>query len=419
MPDLRIDRRQFLQGLGLAAGACLWPVGRAGWAWAGSQPASQRLVVVFLRGAVDGLSVVVPYRDPHYAEARPQIALGAPGETDGVLPLTAEFGLHPALAPLLPFWEGRRLAFVHACGDPAGARSHFEAQAAMEAGTLGRGAAAGGWLARWLALFEAGAPAGAIALDTGIPAILRGSPGVQVVTPGRGRQAPMALDRPAVQTAFDRLYSGDDPLALAYRQGRAQRERLLADLTALEAEANQADAGAPSAVGLVQDAEVLARLLRRHPEIRGAFLPVGGWDTHINQGGAQGQLANRLRPLASGLAALAAGLGDELTRTTVLVMSEFGRTVAENGNGGTDHGAGNVLWLLGGPVAGGQVLGRWPGLAPAARLDGRDLAVTTDWRRVVATLLGGPTGLETATLARLFPGLAPAGLQLPGLLRAT
>jgi uncharacterized protein (DUF1501 family) len=357
-------------------------------------------VVVLLRGAVDGLSVVVPWRDPHYAASRPGIGLAAPGEAGGVLPLDETFGLHPALAPLMPAWEGRRLAFVHACGDPGGSRSHFEAQAAMEAGTSGRPAAADGWLARLAA--QLGHEA--VALDATLPRILRGVPPVQVVPPGRGATAPMPLDRPGVQAAFDRLYAGGDPLSLAYRQGRAQREALLADMAGMEAEAMAADGGARSPAGLARDAATLARLLVRHPALRVAFMPVGGWDTHVGQGGARGPLATRLGQLAEGLAALERGLGPAAADTLILVMSEFGRTVAENGNGGTDHGHGNVMWLLGPAVAGGKVHGRWPGLAAEARFEGRDLAVTTDWRLVVAAVLSG-WGLTDPQLAHVLPGL--------------
>jgi len=408
-----MHRRAFLQALGLAAGGLVLPLGRGAWARLEARP-GPRLVVVLLRGAVDGLSVVVPWRDAHYAAARPGIGLAAPGEANGVLPLDATFGLHPALAPLLPAWQGGRLAFVHACGDPAGGRSHFEAQAAMEAGTPGRAATDDGWLGRLAA--QLGHEA--VALDATLPRVLRGGPPAQVVPPGRGATTPIALDRPGVQAAFDRLYRSDDPLSRAYRQGRAQREALLADLAGMEAEAMAADGGARSAAGLARDAATLARLLVRHPSLRVAFLPVGGWDTHVGQGGARGQLATRLGQLAEGLVALERGLGAEAEQAVIVVMSEFGRTVAENGNGGTDHGHGNVVWLLGAGVAGGRVHGRWPGLAPEARFEGRDLAVTTDWRQVVAAVLGAGWGLTPDQLGRVMPGLGPsAGTGVPGLMR--
>jgi uncharacterized protein (DUF1501 family) len=283
----------------------------------------------------------------------------------------------------------------------------------MEAGTSGRPAGEDGWLARLVA--QLGHEA--VALDASLPRILRGAPPVQVVPPGRGATAPLPLDRPGVQAAFDRLYAGSDALSLAYRQGRAQREALLADLAGMEAEAMAADGGARSAAGLARDAATLARLLVRHPALRVAFMPVGGWDTHVGQGAARGPLATRLGQLAEGLAALERGLGAAAVDTVIVVMSEFGRTVAENGNGGTDHGHGNVMWLLGPAVAGGRVHGSWPGLAPEARFEGRDLAVTTDWRLVVAAVLGG-WGLTGPQLAHVLPGLpARERAALPGLVR--
>lgn len=179
---------------------------------------------------------------------------------------------------------------------------------------------------------------------------------------------------------------------------------------------NAADNGAPPAAGFPGDAARLARLMRQDEGIQLAFMAIGGWDTHASQGAAKGQLAGRLQPLARGLAELARGLGPRLDETQIVVMSEFGRTVRQNGNGGTDHGHGNVMWLLGGSIAGGKVHGRWPGLDSPALYEGRYLAVTTDFREVLVTLCERHLRLADARLAEVFPGFAGQGL--PGLLRA-
>jgi uncharacterized protein (DUF1501 family) len=212
------------------------------------------------------------------------------------------------------------------------------------------------------------------------------------------------------------MYAGDDALAKAWRDGRAARTSLLEDLEAEDLEMKAANAGAPLPNGFAHDAAQLAGMIRHDPRIRLAFLALGGWDTHVNQGNAKGQLAGRLEPLGKGLAVLAQQLGPAFADTTILVMSEFGRTVAENGNAGTDHGHGNVLWALGGNVGGGKVYGRWPGLDEAQRYQGRDLAVTTDFRDVVATVLAGHMGVSQGDLARILPD-RPGQADLRGLIR--
>jgi uncharacterized protein (DUF1501 family) len=225
----------------------------------------------------------------------------------------------------------------------------------------------------------------------------------------------MPLDRPEISRAFDRLYAGNDPLSEAYRQARATRAELLGDLAS---EMRQADNGAPPANGFPLEAARLAHLIRRDRNIRLAFASLGGWDTHVDQGKAKGQLANRLQPLGNGLAGLAKGLGTDWDDTIVVVISEFGRTVHENGNGGTDHGHGNVIWVLGGSVRGGRVYGDWPGLAKAQLYQGRDLAVTTDYRTVFAAILERHLGLADHQLGQIFPGLPPARSNLAEMLSA-
>lgn len=380
---------------------------------AAPSPSPRRLVVVMLRGAVDGLSVVVPHGDPGYYAARAGIAIAPPGAAGGALPLDGRFGLHPALAPVLPLWRDGRLGFVQACGSPDPTRSHFDAQHQLEIGRVGRAAAAtrDGWLNRLLgALAGDHGPLQGLAVGPTLPEILKGRMPVANLPLG---EKPGALDRPGVADAFAALYRGDDPVSQAFRDGQQARREVMADL----AEQQQADNGAPLPGGFPGDARRLAAVMARDPRVRVAFVALGGWDTHVGQGAAEGQLAGRLRPLGEGLAALAGGLGDAFRDTVVVVVSEFGRTVRQNGNGGTDHGHGGVMWLLGGPVAGGRVAGSWPGLAPDRLFEGRDLAVTTDYRAVLGAVLRRHLGLDAGALRTVLPD-APDGRALDGLIRA-
>jgi len=405
-----MNRRDFL---GLSAGMTLLPFGPAAWA-ATAEGGPKRLIVIFLRGAVDGLNVVVPYAERTYYEVRPTIAIGAQGTDLGALPLDGRFGLNPALASLLPLWTERKLAFVHAAGSPDATRSHFDAQLFIENGTPGDGTTRDGWMNRLLAaLPEPHGPTDAVSVGPTLPQILRGElPAANLrLGPEAARLTP--LDRPEISRAFDRLYAGNDALSEAYRQARAARVELLGDLAS---EMRQADNGAPLPSGFPLEAARLAHLIRRDRKIRLAFASLGGWDTHVNQGKGKGQLANRLQPLGDGLATLAKGLGKDWDDTVVVVISEFGRTVHENGNGGTDHGHGNVVWVLGGPVRGGHVYGDWPGLAKAQLYQGRDLAVTTDYRTIFATILERHLGLDDRQLVQIFPGLPPARSNLSELL---
>lgn len=411
-----MSRRRFLQSLSLAGAtaAGLLPVGRSAWAAASPLPSAGRntkLVVVFLRGAVDGLSVVAPYAEPDYARYRPTIGLAAPGQPDGLLDLDGRFGLHPALAPLMPLWSGNRLAFVHASGSPDPTRSHFDAQDYMESGTPGSKRTPDGWLNRLLGELP-GAPSPTRGLSVGpvLPRIYAGSAPVASMAAGQGAARPTALDQPRVADAFAKLYDGDDATSRTYRESVAARRQVLAalDPATMDAEQKAANNGAPLPTGFPDDAARLARLMRSDANVQLAFVALGGWDTHAGQGAARGQLANRLKPLGEGLAILADRLGPVFDDTVVVVISEFGRTARENGNRGTDHGHGNAMWLMGGPVAGGRIHGRWPGLDESSLNEQRDLAVTTDFRDVLATVAERHLALPDAQLGRLFPGLAPS-----------
>ena len=372
--------------------------------------AQKKLVVVMLRGAVDGLSVVAPYGEREYAASRPQIALAPPGADDGLLKLDSLFGLHPALAPLKRHWDGGQLAFVHASGSPDPTRSHFDAQDYFESGTPGRKSTPDGWMNRLLAALPGEpAPTRAISQGSTPPRIFAGTASVASLGLGPNALQRRAIDDPRMQAGLARLYAGDAQLSSTLRDTTEGRGEMARSMAAAEPRSMDpsADGGAPSARSFAADARRLGQLIRKDPHTQLAFTAVGGWDTHVNQGAARGQLASRLTSLGQGLDALSQGLGDTLKDTVIVVASEFGRTLRQNGNGGTDHGRGNVIWLLGGPVAGGQVLGEWPGLDSSALADGRDLAVRTDFRQVLTPLLQRHLGLSETALATVFPG----GLQ--------
>jgi uncharacterized protein (DUF1501 family) len=434
-----IDRREFMRCLGGAgAGALLIPIGLSGCAVVSTTPhvergtgaaalsygnarqrprvagdGAPRMVVVFLRGAVDGMNVVVPHGDQAYYDARPTIAVARPGRPNGAIDLTGYFGLHPALRALHPYWDSGQLAFVHAAGSPDPSRSHFEAQDYMETGTPGQHAVRDGWLNRMLgALPNTDSPVRALTVGEALPRILTGPQVVANMPTGRNAAQATVLDQPAVNRAFGALYAEDPVLGKAYRDGLAARKTLM---TEMNDEQRMADNGAPLPNGLSVDTARLGRLMRGDPRIRLSFLAVGGWDTHINQGSGAGQLANRLAPLAEGLATLASELGPAFNDTVIVVVSEFGRTFRENGNGGTDHGHGNAIWLLGGNVRGRQIYGDWPGLTPRELHEGRDLAVTTDFRTVLAALSERHMRIGDAALQQLFPGFhtsAPPNILL-------
>jgi uncharacterized protein (DUF1501 family) len=404
-----MERRAFLHTL--AAGLAL-PVGRHAWAVTAPEPTQRKLVVVMLRGAVDGLNVVAPVADADYALLRPTIGLARPGKQangGAALDLDGYFGLHPALAPLLPLWDAGQLAFVHASGSPDPTRSHFDAQDYMESATPGVKSTPDGWMNRLVpALPGTSAPTRALGIGPVLPRILSGRAATVNLPNGAAAVRPGVLESPALGAAFDRLYAGHERFGPVYQAARtARREVLDAVASPLAMQMMAADNGAPLPNGFPDDAARLATLLRNDPNMQLAFIALGGWDTHAGQGGATGQLANRLAPLGQGLAVLARRLGPMLDDTTIVVMSEFGRTARENGNGGTDHGHGNVMWVLGGRVNGGRMHGEWPGIGRDALNEGRDLAITTDFRTVLAQVAERHLRLGDRQLAAIFPALPP------------
>jgi uncharacterized protein (DUF1501 family) len=410
-----MNRRHFLQQTGFAAASTLVAVGTHGWlarSFAQGSTSTQhsnpkRLIVIFLRGAVDGLNVVVPYRDTAYYQNRPRIAIPQPGKEGGALDLDGQFGLHPALAVLMPLWQQKSLAFVHASGSLNPTRSHFEAQDNMEAGAPG---AHDGWMNRLLATMTGQNPVQAVNVGSTTPRILSGRASVATLALGRGAAKAIALDRPQVATAFDTLYSSNDALSKAYKEGRFARKALLADL---DAETKMANNGAPLPNGFASDARRLAQVMVKDRRVKLGFMALGGWDTHVNQGASQGQLARNLEQLGKGLGALQITLGSAYQDTTILVMSEFGRTAHENGDGGTDHGHGNIMGVMGGRIHGGKVYGDWRGLSSDQLHENRDLAITTDFRDVIATVLERHLMLSDAKLNQVLPNYRPLQKNLP------
>ena len=368
-------------------------------------PRRKTLVTVFLRGGVDGLNVVVPFGEKPYYSGRPSIAIAAPGRavTEAAIDLDGFFGLHPALSPLLPLYKSRRLAVIEAVGSPDSTRSHFQAQDFMETAIPGDKSADDGWLNRFLQRnpAQARSPFRGVSMGTALPLSLKGK--AQAIALGRLDGFDLRAGRATnqVRSGYESLYSRESNALLS---GTADD---LFDAIDFLKKANpsqyRASAKARYPRGtLGSSLKELAQLLKSDVGIEVAFLDVGGWDTHVNQGGASGQLANLLRQLGQGLAAFHDDLGDRMDDTLVLTMSEFGRTVVENGNRGTDHGHANVMFLMGGPVKGGRIFGRWPGLSRERLYEQRDLALTTDFRTVFAELLTRHLGCSRS--AEVFPG---------------
>jgi len=366
------------------------------------------LVTIFQRGAVDGLNMVVPFGEREYYASRPSIAVPKPNGDGGAIDLDGFFGLHPRLAPLEPLWDSKQLAIVHATGSPDGTRSHFDAQDYMESGTPGVKSTQDGWLNRYLHAREhaEATPFRAVALAKQMPRSLQGlEPALAIGQIGQfGIRAGQATDM--VQASFESEYAAAADTVLNKTGGQAfDAVRMLkaADPTKYQPE-NGAEY--PRS-GYGEALRQIAQLIKADVGLEVAFAEAGGWDTHVNQGSSAGQLATRLDDFGRGIAALARDLGDRMSDIVILTMSEFGRAVAENGNRGTDHGHGNAMMIIGGGnVRGGKVYGRWPGLAREQRYDGRDLAVTTDFRSVFSEVVRGH--LLVTDTRTIFPGFKDA-----------
>ena len=374
------------------------------------------LVCIFQRGAVDGLSMVVPFGDAEYYKVRQEIAIPSPAKRNSeptALDLDGFFGLHPALAPLLPLYREGRLAVIPACGSPSATRSHFDAQDFMESGVVDNKNINSGWLNRTLLECPEDrarmTPFRAVALTSMLPKSLRGDqealaiPDVATFGVGSAGAARTAASG-SLAAGFEGMYEtalGD----VLHGAGHEAFEAI--DLLRQAQPAHyQPEHGAQyPGGGLGKSLRQIAQLIKADVGVEVAFAEVGGWDTHANQGGSTGQLANRLDEFGRALAAFYQDLGDRMENVVVLTMSEFGRTVRQNGNRGTDHGHGTSFLVLGGPVHGGKVYGQWPGLNRKQLFEERDLAVTTDYRLVLAEIAYRHLGARN--LAKIFPNYAP------------
>jgi uncharacterized protein (DUF1501 family) len=407
----RIGRRAFVKGAACAGvGTAAMPGFLVRAAAAGA--ARRVLVAVFQRGAVDGLAMVPPHGDPAYASLRQDIAIQPPrrGDADRALDLDGFFALHPALAPLLPLWGHGSLALVHACGSPDVSRSHFDAQDYMETGTPGVKSTPDGWLSRAVsALPEQPSPLRAVAMGAALPRALRGDAQAVALSSLADFDVRAGSAPASARGGFESLYARG-VRDLLHGTGRETFEAVRALARAGRRPAAPAH-GAQYPRGRFADAlRQVAHLVRSDVGLEVAFADVGGWDTHVAQGNERGVLATRLGEFAAALAAFARDLGDRMADVVVLTMSEFGRTVAENGNRGTDHGRGTAMLVMGGGVRGGRVYGRWPGLRPEQRFEGRDLAVTTDFRTLFAEVAVRHLGVPPTAV--LFPGWTPAAPPL-------
>jgi uncharacterized protein (DUF1501 family) len=385
-------RRYFLRSSALAiAGFGVAP------SWllrAAAQGDSRRkiLVAIFQRGAADGLNIVVPYFEKSYYELRPTLAVPAPGKPNGAIDLDGRFGLHPSLQQLKPLWDSGQLAIVDAAGSPDPTRSHFDAQDYMESGNPGR-TTTDGWLNRALAPAGQGvSPVRAIAMSAELPRTLR------------GKQTAVALNNleqfqvrnSAAASVLESMYAttSDSTLKTSGRETFEAVKMLESINRAPYTPANGAQYQGEFGRGLQQ----IAKLIKADVGVEAAFAEIGGWDHHSNE---MPQLIPLLQQFGNSLAAFCRDMGDRMADIVLVTMSEFGRTAKEDGNGGTDHGHGNVMMVLGGAVHGGKIYGRWPGLQPEQLYEQRDLAVTTDFRDVLGELASHQLGQK---MDQVFPG---------------
>lgn len=380
----------------------------------------KQLVVLFQRGAADGLNIVVPFGEPNYYRLRPSIAIPQPrgGADNAAIDLDGFFGLHPALAPLLPLFQENELAIVHAAGSPDPTRSHFDAQDYMESGTPGVKATEDGWLDRAIGTIpeENASPFRAVAMGPNLPRMLQGSTAAIAIPDLRQfKVQPQSVAMAKVaEGGFEAMYAQTVDQAL-HGTGAETFEAIdmLRKLDPTKYPPENGAAYPRSAVG--QRLQQIGQMIKANIGAEVLFLDCGGWDNHVNEGGAQGQLANLLRDLGQSLAAFHQDMGDRMAEIVVVTMSEFGRTAKENGNRGTDHGHANCMFVMGGEVKGGRVYGKWPGLQEHQLNEGRDLALTTDFRSVVGEILMKHLGVND--LAPVFPGFTNDPRAFPELMR--
>jgi uncharacterized protein (DUF1501 family) len=409
---MAITRRVFLKGGALAVvGTAALPsfLQRAALG-AETTGGRKKLVVLFQRGAADGLNIVVPHGEAAYYAMRPSIAIPRPSTGNlSTIDLDGFFGLHPSMSAFKPLWEQKHLAIIHAAGSPDTTRSHFDAQDYMESGTPGIKGTEDGWLNRAAAAMPAPgtnpsakqSPFRAISLGPTLPRILLGKePAVAINNInefGVGGRNPAA--QPLANT-FEAMYAQSVDSVL-HGTG-AETFDAVKMLRAADPQRYTPAPGANYPRGRFGDSlRQLAQLMKADLGVEVAFADIGGWDHHVNEGNTQGQLANLLRDFSQSIAAFWTDLGDMAEQTVVVTMSEFGRTARENGNRGTDHGHANVMFVVGGPVRGGRVYGKWPGLATEQLYEGRDLALTTDFRQVLGEAVYRHLG--NRDLQKVFP----------------
>jgi uncharacterized protein (DUF1501 family) len=400
------SRRLFLKGSALAMfGVGSMPVWLSRSLYAADDSSAVRkkiLVAIFQRGAVDGLNMVIPFGESRYYALRPSIAIPKPdGTPASAIDLDGFFGLHPALAPLKPMFDARHLAIVDAVGSPDPTRSHFDAQDYMESGTPGFHGATDGWLNRALPK-EPGAPSPlrAVSLGDTLARSLRGHNDAVAVRSLNDFQVHDARSAATFESMYENSLdtmlhgTGKETFSAVKIMQSIQKQTYVP--------ANGASYGTG---GFGKSLQQIAQLIKANVGVEVAFADIGGWDTHVNETGGQptnGQLANNLAQFGQALAAFYQDLGDRMEDVTLVTMSEFGRTVKENGDRGTDHGHANVMFVLGGDVRGGKVYGDWPGLQEEQLYDGRDLALTTDFRDVLSELVARHLG--NSNLRFVFPG---------------
>jgi uncharacterized protein (DUF1501 family) len=422
---MSLTRRYFLKSAGLSLfGVGFVPSFMRRTAFGLEQPGlsarKKILVAIFQRGAADGLNIVVPFGEKEYYSLRPTIAIPAPsgsslGNDSGAqkaIDLDGFFGFHPGLASLKPLFDARHLAVIHAAGSPDSTRSHFDAQDYMESGAPGIKSATDGWLNRFLQEEpEADAtPFRAVAFSPRMPRTLQGpAPALALddlrgfkLRPGfQAAQVNGHAPAPGIDKVVEAMYaSAADPML-----NSASHEMFgaVSTLQQIGVDNYKPDNGVEYPRGpLSRSLQQIAQLIKSGVGLEVAFAEVGGWDNHVNEGGAEGQLADRLKEFSGALAAFNHDMGGRMADICVLTMTEFGRTAKENGNRGTDHGHASVMFALGGPVKGGKVYGKWPGLKPDQLNEGRDLALTTDFRDVFAEVLVRHLGAHNA--AGIFPG---------------
>ncbi|MGH9861969.1 MAG: DUF1501 domain-containing protein [Candidatus Acidiferrales bacterium] len=402
---MKLTRRVFLKSSGLALvglGAVPDFLARAAAATSGK---GKILVVIFQRGAADGLNIVVPHAEKAYYSMRPTIAIPRPkkGDAQAALDLDGFFGFHPLLEPFKPLYDQGLLAAVHASGSPDSTRSHFDAQDFMESGTPGRKSTPDGWLNRYLqtTMTAKASTFRGLSLTSQLPRILQG-PAPALALPNVAQFGLEAgRNTELVQHGLESLYgaSGDALLAPTAKE-TFEAVRLLESVNPAQyspANGAQYPAG-PFGQAMLQ----AAQMIKANLGVEIVFVETGGWDHHVNEGGSQGQLANLLRQFSGGISAFARDLGDRMQDVVVVTLSEFGRTASENGNRGTDHGHANAAFVVGGPVRGGKIYGQWPGLAREQLFEGRDLALTTDFRDVLGEVFVHHLG--ATNLSAIFPG---------------